>query len=68
MMSKLWGDNFFDPKTKKWTKKDTGSGTCQRAFVQFIYNPIKAIIDGCMAGKKEDVFKRRAAKKAGARV
>merc|ERR1712070_535102 len=58
MMSKLWGDNFFDPKTKKWTKKDTGSGTCQRAFVQFIYNPIKAIIDGCMAGKKEDVFKK----------
>jgi len=58
MMNKLWGDNFFDPKTKKWTKKDTGSGTCVRAFVQFIYNPIKAIIDGCMAGKKEDVFKK----------
>ena len=61
MMNKLWGDNFFDPKTKKWTKKDTGSGTCVRAFVQFIYNPIKAIIDGCMAGKKEDVFKKMTA-------
>ena len=21
MMEKLWGDNFFDPSTKKWTKK-----------------------------------------------
>jgi elongation factor 2 len=21
MMEKLWGDNFFDPTTKKWTKK-----------------------------------------------
>jgi elongation factor 2 len=58
MMSKLWGDNFFDMKTKKWTKKDTGSETCIRAFVQFIYNPIKAIIDGCMEGKKEEVFKK----------
>ena len=58
MMNKLWGDNFFDAKTKKWTKKDTGSETCVRAFVQFIYNPIKSIIDGCMAGKKEDVLKK----------
>ena len=23
MMEKLWGDNFFDPTTKKWTKKHT---------------------------------------------
>ena len=60
MMEKLWGDNFFDMKTKKWTKKDTGSETCQRAFVQFIFNPIKSIIDGCMAGKKEEVFKKMA--------
>ncbi len=21
MMEKLWGDNFFDPATKKWTNK-----------------------------------------------
>ena len=24
MMGKLWGDNFFDPKEKKWTNKHTG--------------------------------------------
>ena len=24
MMEKLWGDNFFDPKTKKWTKTEHG--------------------------------------------
>eukprot|EP00216_Chloropicon_sp_CCMP2111_P005196 CAMPEP_0198234072 /NCGR_PEP_ID=MMETSP1446-20131203/167_1 /TAXON_ID=1461542 ORGANISM="Unidentified sp, Strain CCMP2111" /NCGR_SAMPLE_ID=MMETSP1446 /ASSEMBLY_ACC=CAM_ASM_001112 /LENGTH=846 /DNA_ID=CAMNT_0043914801 /DNA_START=322 /DNA_END=2862 /DNA_ORIENTATION=- len=58
MMEKLWGDNFFDAKTKKWSKKHTGSDTCKRAFVQFIYEPIKAIIDGCMQGKKESVFKK----------
>ena len=34
MMEKLWGDNFFDPATKKWTKKATGAATCKRGFVQ----------------------------------
>ena len=29
MMEKLWGDNFFDPKTKKWTKKHTGAESCK---------------------------------------
>ena len=24
MMEKLWGDNFFDPATKKWTNKVCG--------------------------------------------
>lgn len=40
-MEKLWGDNFFDPATKKWTNKPTGSATCKRGFCQFIYEPIK---------------------------
>jgi hypothetical protein len=50
MMERLWGDNFFDPATKKWTKKDTGTATCKRGFVQFIYEPIKvhACPDRCV--------------------
>lgn len=24
MMEKLWGDNYFDPKAKKWTTSDVG--------------------------------------------
>jgi hypothetical protein len=43
MMKKLWGDNFFDPATKKWTSKATDSKTCIRGFVQFCYNPIKQV-------------------------
>lgn len=46
MMEKLWGDNFFDPATKKWTKKQTDSKTCIRGFVQFCYNPIKQVCSG----------------------
>jgi len=56
MMEKLWGDNFFDPSTKKWTKKQTDSKTCVRGFVQFCYNPIKQLIDNCMQDKKQVVF------------
>ncbi|KAK7850918.1 elongation factor 2 [Quercus suber] len=45
MMERLWGENFFDPATKKWTTKNTGSPTCKRGFVQFCYEPIKQIIN-----------------------
>jgi len=56
MMDKLWGDNFFDPKTKKWTKKQTDSETCKRGFVQFIYDPIKTVIDAAMTDKRDKLF------------
>jgi hypothetical protein len=39
MMEKLWGDNFFDPATKKWTKKGEAArvvawqrAACMRAW------------------------------------
>ena len=28
MMEKLWGDNFFDATTRKWTKKVSGAQYC----------------------------------------
>ena len=56
MMEKLWGDNFFDPGTKKWTRKHTGAESCKRGFVQFVYEPIKTIIDAAMTDNKQKVF------------
>jgi elongation factor 2 len=56
MMERLWGENFFDPATKKWTKKNTGSPTCKRGFVQFIYEPIRQVISLCMNDEKEKLF------------
>ncbi|PWA54934.1 ribosomal protein S5/Elongation factor G/III/V family protein [Artemisia annua] len=53
MMERLWGENFFDPKTKKWTTKNTGTATCKRGFVQFCYEPIKQIINTCMNDQKD---------------
>jgi translation elongation factor EF-G len=56
MMEKLWGDNFFDPTTKKWTKKETGAATCKRGFCQFIYEPIRTVIDAAMTDNKTKLF------------
>jgi elongation factor 2 len=41
MMSKLWGENYFDAKNKKWVKKPGPEGL-QRCFVQFIMDPLRA--------------------------
>jgi elongation factor 2 len=41
-MKKLWGDNYFNPKEKKFTADSTGpeGKALPRAFVQFIMRPI----------------------------
>ncbi|KAL5537851.1 hypothetical protein UlMin_046280 [Ulmus minor] len=31
-LERLWGENYFDPTTKKWTDKNTGSATCMCDF------------------------------------
>lgn len=51
MIDRLWGENFFDLATKKWTKKNTGTATCKRGFVQFCYEPIREIMNACMNSK-----------------
>uniref|UniRef100_A0A803QUI6 Tr-type G domain-containing protein n=1 Tax=Cannabis sativa TaxID=3483 RepID=A0A803QUI6_CANSA len=56
MMERLWGENFFDPATKKWTTKNTGSPTCKRGFVLFCYEPIKQIISTCMNDQKDKLW------------
>jgi len=54
MMDRLWGDNFFNPKTKKWTKSaDDG---VERAFNQFILDPIFRIFDAFTKGKNEELI------------
>ncbi|KDO47267.1 hypothetical protein CISIN_1g003169mg [Citrus sinensis] len=56
MMERLWGENFFDPATRKWTSRNTGSPTCKRGFVQFCYEPIKQIINICMNDEKDKLW------------
>ena len=58
MAKRLWGDNFFDAKSKKWKKKpvsDDGS-ELRRAFCQFVMDPIEKIFKLAMNDKKEKLF------------
>ncbi|KAH6692374.1 elongation factor 2 [Plectosphaerella plurivora] len=56
MMERLWGDNFFNPATKKWTKNGTSDGKqLERAFNQFILDPIFKIFHAVMNSKKDEV-------------
>ncbi|EJD47957.1 eukaryotic translation elongation factor 2 [Auricularia subglabra TFB-10046 SS5] len=57
MMAKLWGDNFFNPATKKWTTKSTDSDGKQleRAFNGFVLEPIYQIFDAVMQFKKDKI-------------
>ena len=50
MMQKLWGDNFFDPKNKKWRSEDydKDGNKIKRAFVLFIMDPINKLAKACI--------------------
>ena len=59
MMKKLWGDNYFDAKKKKWVKEEvTKDGRAlKRCFVQFILDPIIKLSKACMSMDKEQIQK-----------
>lgn len=59
MMSKLWGDNYFDGPAKKWkTHSEADDGkTLQRCFVKFIMDPIVKLCRAIMNNNKERVMK-----------
>ncbi|CAN6613702.1 elongation factor 2 [Trichomonascus vanleenenianus] len=58
MMQRLWGDSFFNPKTKKWTNKDRDADGKQleRAFCMFILDPIFRMFAAVMSFKKDEVL------------
>jgi elongation factor 2 len=56
MMVKLWGDNFFNPATRKWTSKGDHEGKpLERAFNMFVLDPIFKIFDAVMNFKKDSI-------------
>lgn len=59
MMTRLWGENYFNPKTKKWSNKSTDADgkTIERAFNLFVLDPIFRLFDAIMNFKKEETTK-----------
>lgn len=57
MMERLWGDSYFNPKTKKWTNKDTDADgkPLERAFNMFVLDPIFRLFAAIMNFKKEEI-------------
>jgi len=55
MMKKLWGENFFNAKAKKWQK--TKEPDNKRSFVMYVLDPIYMVFDAIMNFKKEETAK-----------
>ncbi|KNE69095.1 elongation factor 2 [Allomyces macrogynus ATCC 38327] len=57
MMLKLWGENYFNPATKKWTTKgaDAKGKPLERAFCMFVLDPIFKLFDAIMNFKKDQI-------------
>jgi len=56
-MEKLWGDNYFDTKAKKWKNhgEADGGGQLKRCFVQFIMAPVIQLCKATMNGQLDKV-------------
>ncbi|TPX51401.1 hypothetical protein SeMB42_g00440 [Synchytrium endobioticum] len=59
MMARLWGDNYFNPATKKWSTRnsDENGKLLDRAFCMFVLDPIFKLFDAIMNFKKEEIPK-----------
>jgi len=55
LMKKLWGENFFNPKTKKWAKKKDDDN--KRSFCMYVLDPIYKMFDAIMNFKKDETDK-----------
>lgn len=51
LMTKLWGENFFNGKTKKWSKQKEEDN--KRSFVMYVLDPVFKVFDAVMNYKKE---------------
>lgn len=55
LMNRLWGENFFNPQTRKWAKNyEQGY---KRGFCQFVLDPIFKVFDAIMNFKSDEIPK-----------
>lgn len=51
LMNRLWGEHFFNPATKKWSKQKDDNN--KRSFVMYVLDPIYRIFNSIMNFKKD---------------
>merc|ERR1712038_2227520 len=54
LMKRLWGDQFYHPKEKKWSKSSEKGYV--RGFTQYILDPIYKVFNMCMKDTKENAL------------
>jgi elongation factor 2 len=55
MMQKLWGENFFNSKTKEWSKrKEEGN---KRSFCLYVLRPIYLVVNAIMSYSRDETTK-----------
>ncbi|KAG2353860.1 hypothetical protein BDR07DRAFT_1495510 [Suillus spraguei] len=57
LLAKLWGDNYFNPATRKWGRKnsDADGKPLEWSFNMFVLDPIFKIFDAVMYFKKDQI-------------
>lgn len=55
LMNRMWGENFYNPQSKKWGKKQEPG--YKRAFCMFVLDPIYKMFDAIMNFKKDETAK-----------
>jgi len=55
LMKRLWGDQFYHPKEKRWAK--IWEPHMVRGFTQYILDPIYKVFHTCMSESKEEALK-----------
>lgn len=54
MLTKLWGNNFYNPETKKWYK--TQEENCVRGFNKFVVEPLYKVLHSTKAQDKDELL------------
>ncbi len=54
-MKRLWGDQFYHPGQKKWSKSNECEGYV-RGFTQYILDPIFKVFEFCMKKTKDEAL------------
>lgn len=54
LMKRLWGNQFYHAKEKKWYKEETSGAV--RGFTNYILKPIYEIFNSCISKSKEDAL------------
>ena len=51
LMKRLWGDNFYDPETKKWSRVPS-SAKSERGFNKFILEPLMKVYEANIVSER----------------